>query len=55
MSSGNPIAFFLQMWTKLRPNVRQFLQTAAQFYELWIHTNGAVQGVAQIGSKGLIT
>lgn len=30
----------LQMWTKLRPGVRQFLQTAAQHYELWIHTNG---------------
>ncbi|GAB4817569.1 hypothetical protein N2152v2_004615 [Parachlorella kessleri] len=30
----------IKMWTKLRPNVRQFLQTAAQYYELWIHTNG---------------
>ncbi|KAK9805165.1 hypothetical protein WJX72_003091 [[Myrmecia] bisecta] len=30
----------IQMWTKLRPGVREFLQQAAQFFELWIHTNG---------------
>lgn len=30
----------IQMWTKLRPAVRHFLETAHQHFELWIHTNG---------------
>lgn len=30
----------IQMWTKLRPAVRQFLETAHEHFELWIHTNG---------------
>ena len=30
----------IQMWTKLRPAVRQFLYAASQQFELWIHTNG---------------
>lgn len=30
----------IQMWTKLRPAVRQFLATAHEHFELWIHTNG---------------
>ena len=30
----------ISMWTKLRPAVRLFLQRAAQFFQLWIHTNG---------------
>ena len=30
----------INMWTKLRPGVRLFLQRAAQFFQLWIHTNG---------------
>lgn len=28
------------MWTKLRPGVREFLSSADEFFELWIHTNG---------------
>ncbi len=28
------------MWTKLRPGVRAFLDGVAEFFELWIHTNG---------------
>ena len=28
------------MWTKLRPGVRSFLDGVAEFFELWIHTNG---------------
>lgn len=30
----------IQMWTKLRPAVRQFLEAAHEKFELWIHTNG---------------
>lgn len=30
----------VNMWTKLRPGVRQFLEKAHQYFELWIHTNG---------------
>lgn len=29
-----------QMWTKLRPAVRDFLQRASSLFQLWIHTNG---------------
>lgn len=28
------------MWTKLRPGAREFLEAAAELFELWIHTNG---------------
>lgn len=31
----------IQMYTKLRPGARQFLQKAAPHWELWIHTNGS--------------
>jgi TFIIF-interacting CTD phosphatase-like protein len=30
----------IQMYTKLRPGVREFLRKAAPHWELWIHTNG---------------
>lgn len=30
----------IQMWTKLRPGVRDFLTQAKEYFELWIHTNG---------------
>lgn len=30
----------IKMWTKLRPGVHKFLQRAARYYQLWIHTNG---------------
>lgn len=33
----------LQMWTKLRPGVREFLARASQYFQLWIHTNGGQQ------------
>ena len=29
-----------QMWTKLRPGVREFLAKASRYYQMWIHTNG---------------
>lgn len=31
----------IQMWTKLRPGVQDFLARAAECFELWIHTNGS--------------
>ena len=45
----------MQMWTKLRPGVRQFLQRASQYFQLWIHTNGVcvsgrVRGSAKAAS-----
>jgi hypothetical protein len=30
----------MQMYTKLRPGVREFLSRTATKFELWIHTNG---------------
>jgi RNA polymerase II C-terminal domain phosphatase-like 3/4 len=30
----------MQMYTKLRPGVREFLRRTAEKFELWIHTNG---------------
>jgi hypothetical protein len=30
----------IQMWTKLRPNCREFLQALSNKYMMWIHTNG---------------
>jgi len=30
----------IQMWTKLRPNCREFLQALSDKYIMWIHTNG---------------
>lgn len=39
--TGGMCALALQMWTKLRPGVREFLSQASQSFELWIHTNGA--------------
>jgi len=41
--AASPQVFSLSavgMWTKLRPGVRQFLDAAAQNFQLWIHTNG---------------
>ena len=32
----------MQMYTKLRPGVREFLRRAAEKFELWIHTNGNI-------------
>jgi RNA polymerase II C-terminal domain phosphatase-like 3/4 len=32
----------MQMYTKLRPGVREFLRRTAEKFELWIHTNGNV-------------
>lgn len=40
----------IQMWTKLRPAVRQFLETAHEHFELWIHTNGNRLACAVCGS-----
>ena len=42
------------MWTKLRPGVREFLTAAAQYFELWIHTNGnrsVLLGMETSGSR----
>lgn len=30
----------MQMYTKLRPGIREFLRRTAEKFELWIHTNG---------------
>lgn len=35
------VGWLLQMWTKLRPGVQDFLARAADCFELWIHTNGS--------------
>ncbi len=55
LDSSNPVAYFTgahslcpacspgQMWTKLRPAVREFLQRASSLFQLWIHTNGEAQ------------
>ena len=34
----------MQMYTKLRPGVREFLRRTAEKFELWIHTNGTSSG-----------
>lgn len=39
----------LQMFTKLRPGVREFLAHAARHFQLWIHTNGAPAAAQQPG------
>ena len=41
------------MWTKLRPGVREFLQRAAELFELWIYTAGSKPYAEVCGRVGL--
>lgn len=41
---SHPSTHPFQMYTKLRPGVREFLTHASRYFQLWIHTNGALGG-----------
>lgn len=41
---NHPSTHLFQMYTKLRPGVREFLTHASRYFQLWIHTNGALRG-----------
>ena len=41
----------LQMWTKLRPGVREFLEAAHQRYELHIYTMGDRDYAAEMARR----
>ncbi len=43
----------IQMYTKLRPSVREFLRRAAPLWDLWIHTNGTRQAYFLILGLGI--